>query len=211
MVHAGSRTESRTIERESPGRWKRHVLGALAASFMALALVGAWPVAAQDAAAVPTPCDFVTSGGFVYADSGKKANFGAHGGCKNGEFWGHVNFVDHTTGYHVNSLEVTGYLTPSAGSNVRDICGIATTNAAEIQPVFFRVRLVDNGNGVDQFGIRLSTGYTMSTRFLAAGGPGGGKVQLHDPNPSTTPPTPVPDLLAMCNGVPEPSAPSEEE
>src|SRR5262245_35517856 len=106
MVHAGSRTESRTIERESPGRWKRHVLGALAASFMALALVGAWPVAAQDAAAVPAPCDFVTSGGFVYADSGKKANFGAHGGCKNGEFWGHVNFVDHTTGYHVNSLEV---------------------------------------------------------------------------------------------------------
>ena len=77
--------------------------------------------------------------------------------------------------------------------------------------MFFRVRLVDNGNGVDQFGIRLSTGYTMSTRFLAAGGPGGGKVQLHDPNPSTTPPTPAPDLLAMCNGVPEPSAPSGEE
>lgn len=38
--------------------------------------------------AVPYPCDFATSGGLVFADSGKKANFGAHGGCKNGEFWG---------------------------------------------------------------------------------------------------------------------------
>ena len=211
MVHEDGRTGFDTIVRELPGSVRRHVLGALAASLMALALVGARADAAQDQNAVPTPCDFVTSGGFVYADSGKKANFGAHGGCKNGEFWGHVNFVDHTTGYHVNSLEVTGYLTPNAGSNVRDICGIATTNGPEIQPVFFRVRVVDNGSGMaDQFGIRLSTGYAVSTRFLSAGGPGGGKVQLHDPNPSTTAPHPAPDVLAMCNGVPEPSGRSEE-
>ena len=44
---------------------------------------------------VPQPCDFVTSGGFVLTDSLNMANFGAHGGCKNGQFWGHVNYVDH--------------------------------------------------------------------------------------------------------------------
>jgi hypothetical protein len=66
-------------------------------------------------AAVPSPCDFVTSGGFVLTDGGKEANFGAHGGCKNDGFWGHLNYVDHGTDYHVDSVEITGYLTPFPG------------------------------------------------------------------------------------------------
>src|ERR1700730_11705878 len=140
---------------------------------------------------VPSPCDFITSGGFVRTDGGKEANFGAHGGCKLGAFWGHVNYVDHTTEYHVDSIQITGYLTPSPGSNLRDICGMArTNNGADPQPVFFRVRLIDNGEpGVaDQFGIRLSSGYVVTTRLLNAGMGGGGNVQLQDPNPSTTGP-----------------------
>jgi hypothetical protein len=155
---------------------------------------------------VPAPCDFVTSGGFVLTNTGKMGNFGAHGGCKNGGFWGHINYVDHNTQYHVNSIMITGYLTPLPGSNIRDICGVATTNAAESQPVMFRVRLIDNGEpGIaDQFGIRLSNGYVITTRTLNAGMGGGGNVMLHKPNPSTTGPTPSPTEAAMCGGLEAP-------
>jgi hypothetical protein len=156
---------------------------------------------------VPSPCDFTTSGGFVLKDSGKKATFGVHGGCKHGEFWGHLNFLDHETGYSVDSLEILGYMSSSGtGPTTRDICGTATTNGAEGQPVYFRVRLVDNGEpGVaDQFGIRLSNGWGVPTRLLNGGQNGGGDVQLHEPNPSTSGPDPSPDELAMCNGVEAP-------
>lgn len=192
----------------------KHVrAAALAAVLVPLASVAVTPALAQDGGsggtptgAVPAPCDFLTSGGFVLTDLGKETNFGAHGGCKNGGFWGHLNFVDHGSGYHIDSLEVTGYLTPTPGSNIRDICGVATTNAAEGQPVWFRVRLVDNGEpGIaDTFGIRLSTGYVVTSRLLGRSGPRGGNVQLHDPNPSTVGPTPSPDEQAMCAGIAAP-------
>jgi hypothetical protein len=160
---------------------------------------------------VPDPCDFVTSGGFVITDSLNMANFGAHGGCKNGRFWGHINYVDHggfagRVPYHVNSIEVTGYLTPVQGSNVRDICGVARTNSAEPQPVMLRIRLVDNGEpGVaDTFGIRLSNGYLVTSRPLNQGQGGGGNVMLHEPNPSTTAPSPPPSEAQMCFGLEAP-------
>ena len=154
----------------------------------------------------PPPCGFVTSGGFVFNDAGKEVNFGAHGGCKNGEFWGSVNLVDHSTGYHLNALEVTGFFNPTGDPNVRDICGSATTNTADPQPVYFHIRLTDNGEpGVaDTFGIRTSNGYVLSPRLLAAGRKGGGNVQLHEPNPSTTSPNPMPDEATMCNNVEAP-------
>jgi hypothetical protein len=169
---------------------------------------------------VPQPCDFVTSGGFVFegdpATEGRDT-FGAHGGCKqNGPdapFWGHVNYVDHngdngTVPFHVDSTRITGYLCDPAFPNARDICGVARTNASG-DPVFFRVRLIDNGEGTnaickDEFGIRLSTGYVVSTRRLAAGGPGGGNVQLHKDNPSTVGPT---GDESLCNGVENPGDP----
>ena len=121
----------------------------VARSFMAAAVAAAGlvitytPVSAQP----PPPCDFVSSGGFIITQQGAEGNFGADGGCKNGAFWGHVNYVDHggfleTTPYHVSSIEVTGYL--EIAPNVRDICGIAQTNADEAEPVHFRVRLVSN-------------------------------------------------------------------
>ena len=160
---------------------------------------------------VPVPCDFITGGGFVFTDSGARANFGSHGGCKNGAFWGHVNYVDHegflgATPYHVDSIEITAYglvdpLVPD--STARDICGRARTNADEPQPVFFRVRMDDEGEpGVlDMFGIRLSNGYYVPTRLLGDGGPGGGNVQLHKDNPSSsTPPSTPPD----CGGLDTP-------
>ena len=168
------------------------------------ALIGtSVPVAAHW---VPAPCDFITGGGFIFTDSGARANFGSHGGCKNGAFWGHVNYVDHggfngESPYHVRSTEITGYLFDPDFPNARDICGWATTNAGET--VRFRVRMEDNGEpGVnDRYGIRLSNGYHVTTRQLANGGPGGGNIQLHKPNPSTTGPEPSPDEFAMCDDL----------
>ena len=114
---------------------------------------------------VPTPCDFTTGGGFVITDSGNHANFGLVGGCKNGGFFGHVNFVDHDTsgpfaGLHVSSDSIDAYFEPAAGSNVRDICGTADTNLFGV--VKFRARTEDNadpnpgGSGVDKFGLKLT-------------------------------------------------------
>src|SRR5260370_24148879 len=118
-------------------------VGALAVA--GLLLVPSAPVSAHF---IPSPCDFITGGGFIFRDDGARANFGAHGGCKNGAFWGHVNYVDHggfngATPYHVDSTEITGYLIDPAFPNARDIFGFARTNAGET--LRFRVRMEDNG------------------------------------------------------------------
>ncbi len=181
---------------------------ALLAALVVVASIGGARIAAQEPEPllVPSPCDFATSGGFVISDALKKASFGAHGGCKHGEFWGHVNFVDHATGLHVNSIEITGYVQPGDDPSARDICGIATTNRSP-DPVYFRVRLIDKGEPgtADKFGIRLSDGYVVLTRNLSSG-KGGGNVQLHDPNASTTPPGEM-SADEMCHGVEPPVPP----
>lgn len=159
----------------------------------------------------PTPCDFITGGGFVFTDWASRANFGAHGGCKHEGFWGHVNYVDHggfmgVSPYHVSSTEITGYLMSDnpAHPYAREICGVARTNAGE--EVLFRVRMEDNGEPGrdDRFGIILSNNYHVTTRFLADGGPGGGNIQLHKGNRSNTGPEPPPSEFAMCGGLPSP-------
>ena len=143
---------------------------------------------------VQAPCDFVTAGGYVFKDNFQMANFGAHGGCKNGKFWGNVNFVDHENQFHMKSEEITGYLVDPATPNARDICGWARINDQE-QLVMFRVRLVDNGEPGknDTFGITIDNWYTSGDRFyrvssrkLANGEGGGGNVQLHKDNRSTS-------------------------
>ena len=54
--------------------------------------------------------DFVTGGGWILGTpSGVKANFGVHGGIKNGQLWGGLNYLDHKTRMHVKSQAVTGY------------------------------------------------------------------------------------------------------
>ena len=161
---------------------------------------------------VPAPCDFITSGGWVIGDSAQFVNFGAHGGCKHGAFWGHVNVLDHkyTPPAHLRSTNITGYLMDPAFPNARDICGEGVVDGgAGSFPVTFRVRMEDNGEpgGLDKFGLRLSNGYDLSTRELGPpGGPagGGGNVQLHKPNPSTTGPNPAPTEAQMCGTLPTP-------
>lgn len=154
---------------------------------------------------IPTPCDFSTGGGYVISDNGYNGNFGLVGGCKHGGFYGHVNFVDHDAsgdfaGLHLSSDSIDGYFEPAAGSNVRDICGLADTNL--FGKVRFRARIEDNGTpgtGVDKFGLKLTlmpSGIPillMTTRVLA-----GGNIDLHKPNPSTTGPDVPPDEIAVC-------------
>jgi hypothetical protein len=170
-----------------------------------LLLAGALATGSANAHFVPAPCDFITGGGWVFTNSGAKANFGAHGGCKNGAFWGHVNVVDHSFNPpgHLRSTRITGYLMDPEFPNARDICGEGVVNNS--QSVRFRVRMEDNGEpgGLDRFGVRLNNGYLLSTRELGPAGRsgGGGNIQLHKPNPSTTGPSPAPTEFEMCGGL----------
>ncbi|TMH41804.1 MAG: hypothetical protein E6H56_06850 [Betaproteobacteria bacterium] len=154
---------------------------------------------------VPAPCDFITGGGFIFGNSGQFINFGAHGGCKHGQFWGHVNVLDHSFNppAHLRSTNITGYLMDPAFPNARDICGEGVVDGgAGSFTVTFRVRMEDNGEpgvGVDRFGVRLSNGYLQSTRIIS-----GGNIQLHKQNPSTTGPSPAPTEAQMCGGLATP-------
>ena len=170
----------------------RKLLSALTVPGALMTGIGVSPQA--DAHYVQAPCDFVTGGGFVFKDNGERANFGAHGGCKHGKFWGNVNFVDHENQFHMKSVEITGYLYDPATPNSRDICGWARINDQE-QEVMFRVRLVDNGEPgtSDTFGLTIDNWYTSGERFyrvssrrLANGERGGGNVQLHKGNRSNS-------------------------
>ncbi len=176
-----------------------------------LLLAGALATGSAYAHFVPAPCDFITGGGWVIGDSGAEINFGAHGGCKNGAFWGHVNVLDHSFNPpgHLRSTEITGYLMDPAFPNARDICGFGevTVNGSSFR-ARFRVRMEDNGEpgGSDRFGVALDTGYDVSTRELGPPGPtgGGGNIQLHKNNPSTTGPSPAPTEFQMCGTLPTP-------
>lgn len=165
---------------------------ALAGSVAAAMLGITTPVQVQ-AHMVQAPCDFITSGGFVYKDNGAMANFAADGGCKKQDFWGSVNYVDHEHNFQLKSTQITGYLFDPANPNSRDICGKARVNDSAFE-VMFRVHLEDNGEpGMnDKFGIIIDNWnaptrfYVVTSRKLANGEGGGGNVQLHKGNNSTT-------------------------
>ncbi len=158
------------------------------------------------------PCDSLTGGGRI-VHHGAKANFGVGGGCKHGSpTWGHLEYIDHGTGLNVHWTSITGYFFWDDGSNgtdpkthqptgTRKICGTARTN--QFGDVNFAVRARDAGEpGVnDQFDIILtdSSGavvyntaaectfhYLGSYAPCSAGNGGGGNIQLHKPNPSTS-------------------------
>ena len=150
-------------------------------------------------AQVQPPCDFGTGGGFIVRDSGDKANFGVAGSCKNNFSWGHLEYVDH--GYspplNVHWTSITAYLgpecSPTGDAHTRCICGTARSNV--FGDVEFGVVVDDVGEpGVnDVFKIRLTQGgqpvYTTesdSNHTLGGSGSGGGNIQLHKPNPSST-------------------------
>lgn len=167
------------------------------------------PVSAHEA-----PCDFLTGGGFIITTASgthapAKANFGVGGGCKHGSpTWGHLQYIDHGNGLNVHWTAITAYLTEGdipgdtstdpqthQPTGTRLICGTARTN--HFGDVDFIVRAKDAGEpGVnDEFDLRLSRDgaivYTTeaepnSPHKLNDGQGGGGNIQLHKPNPSTT-------------------------
>jgi len=119
--------------------------------------------------------DFVTGGGWITGTpSGAKGNFGVAGGIKNGQFWGHLTFIDHgSNGPKVKGTGVTGY--ENLGGTLRRIRGTAEVNG---QGGFtYEVEVDDKGEPGrdDTFTLRLSNGYFASGRL------DGGNIQLHKP------------------------------
>jgi hypothetical protein len=129
-------------------------------------------------------------------------------------FWGHLNYLDHgttikpdsaPTPFHVHWTSIEAYVFIDQGPNkrgqptgTREVCGTATTNDLLAHPVVhFRVRVHDDGEPgtSDTFWMHLSDHppiphshevfYDTGNNFLGGGGPGGGNIQLHKPNPST--------------------------
>jgi len=164
----------------------------------------------------PVPCDFLTGGGFIMTTGSgthdvAKGTFAIGGGCKHGTpTWGHLEYHDHGNDLNAHWLTITAYLAEGDGlgdtsvdpktkqpTGTRLVCGTARTNL--YGDVYFMVRAHDHGEPgtEDQFDIRLKsqeTGLEVYTTENEPGTPhelndgngGGGNIQLHKPNPSTT-------------------------
>lgn len=123
--------------------------------------------------------DFVTGGGWIMAADGAKANFGVHGGLRDGKFWGHLEYNDHGSAppMTVKSTSITNYQALSA--TTREIDGTAEVNGEG--GFSFQVIVSDNDSGgegpgpnhADQFSLTVSNGYA------ASGNLGGGDVEIH--------------------------------
>jgi hypothetical protein len=139
--------------------------------------------------------DFVTGGGWIRLPTGEKANFGVHGGIKNGDLWGGLNYIDHRTGMHVKSTSTTGYVVLT--ENRRRISYNVTIDGVPGTAV---VEVEDNGEPGrdDWFQIQLSNGY-FASGDLGGAGPGGGNIQLHRRGNNCNPPHPPPP--SNCGSV----------
>jgi hypothetical protein len=129
---------------------------------------------------VPAPedCGKVTGGGWITGTpSGDKGTFGMSGGIRQGAYWGHLTYIDHSTGLKVESTAVTGFENDPADADGRIITYAVTINGVAGTA---RLRVVDNGEPgrTDIFDLTLSTGY-HAAGDLGGSRPGGGNIQLH--------------------------------
>ena len=117
--------------------------------------------------------DMATAGGFILVN-GANANFGLNARDPSDPS-GHVNYVDHGTGLHVRSTDITAYIIVNA--TTRRIEGTAVLDDGTT--VTFVVIVTDNGEPgtSDTFSISLSNGYSASGTLV------GGNVQVHTPAP----------------------------
>lgn len=126
---------------------------------------------ADIACAGQTLCDkdMITGGGWI--TSSGRDTFAVAGGIKNAAFWGHLQYVDHSTGMKVKGTAVTGYV--ATGTTSRHISGMAEVDG--VPGATYEIDVADNGEPgrLDTFRMTLSNGYT------AAGTLGGGNIQLH--------------------------------
>ncbi|HXT40922.1 MAG TPA: choice-of-anchor P family protein [Candidatus Angelobacter sp.] len=126
----------------------------------------------------PSECGKLTGGGWIVGTpSGAKGTFAVSGGIRRGEFWGHLNYIDHDTGMHVTSTAVTGFMTDPNDSDCRDITYNVSIDGV---PGTAYVVACDKGEpGInDTFSITLSNGYS-ARGDLGGAQPGGGNIQLH--------------------------------
>ena len=114
-----------------------------------------WTILVRNTAPLPPPppppppavCDFSSFGGFVLAPN--NISYGGNAGAiDNGQAYGSLNFVNHTTGDHIHVWNVTGYGHPTSGAlsgfaNSRYASGTGTINGAGSFPVEFR--FLDSG------------------------------------------------------------------
>ena len=128
---------------------------------------------------VPPPeCGKLTGGGWIVGTpSGAKGTFAVGGGIRRGEFWGHLNYIDHGNGMHVHATSVTGFTVDPNDSTCRIIDYNVTIDGS---PGTARVRACDKGEpGRDDiFEIQVSNGY-FAGGDLGGNDPGGGNIQLH--------------------------------
>lgn len=122
-------------------------------------------------------CGKVTGGGWIVATGGEKGTFGMSGGIRRGEFWGHLNYIDHGAGLRVKSTAVTNFQFDPTQADGRIITYNVTINGA---PGTARLRVVDRGEPGrrDIFDLTLSTGYRAAGE-LGGARPGGGNIQNH--------------------------------
>src|SRR5439155_18960265 len=191
----------------------RGVIGVL--GIASLVLVGSLAMADITPPPPPPPfsgkCDFLTGGGFIYPSGTDKGNFGVGGGCKKGSgtdsipYWGHLEYHDHGIDLNVHVIDITAYFPEGdtgtdpkthQPTGTRWVCGTARSNL--YGDVDFAVRASDAGEPgtADEFDIQLTqNGVIVYSTFDFSGGThhqlgggtgGGGNIQLHDPNPSTT-------------------------
>jgi hypothetical protein len=121
-------------------------------------------------------CGKVTGGGFITATpSGAHGSFGVSGGIRRGQFWGHLNYIDHGSGMHVSSSAVTGFSVMDAVTR-RIEYSVTIDGAIGTATVI----VADNGEPGrnDLFDITLSIGYHAGAD-LGGSRPGGGNIQLH--------------------------------
>jgi hypothetical protein len=118
--------------------------------------------------------DFVTGGGWIVPPSGSKANFAVAGGLKNGQFWGHLQYIDHGKGMKVKGTALTAY--QIVDETLRHIEGNCEIDG--VSGYTYVIDVADQGEpgrGADVFSIKLSNGYGASDKLA------GGNIQIHTP------------------------------
>jgi hypothetical protein len=134
-------------------------------------------------------CDFLTGGGFIYPTGtpmGGKGTFGVAGGCKNGSFWGHLEYHDHGIGVKVHGTKITGYMVDNSvfpDPFARLICGTGKTDYGDVT---FVVRAKDGGCNNDEFDIQVQGAINYTTFVNGPHKLADGSIQLHKPNYCST-------------------------
>ena len=161
-------------------------------------------------------CDFLTGGGWIVYNGNKATFGVGGGCKFGSPTWGHLEYHDHGIGLNVHATSITAYFPDGdtgtdpqthQPTGARYICGTARTNL--YGDAAFVVHARDRGEpGVnDLFDIRVTSpdganefyntvhecpDYQINGHYLgsyapcAPGSGGGGNIQLHKPNASTT-------------------------